>query len=169
MREPLASPPARPPSRTARPPSRNARPLLALTALLAATAAACAPAGPQALAAPQDDGTLVLVAGTFDRTCEEVLSIIFQCGRWELFVRVGAPDQTPGPKPMITEDTFALGYFSDGAYDGDSCSLYGDSFEQGTFEITDTTDQRVKFTFAGTANDDFDADGDYDAAICPPP
>lgn len=138
----------------------------AAAACFALCTSGCADGGAKAYAVPQDNGALMLVAGTFDRSCEEALSIVFQCGRWELFVHVDPEDQTPGAKPMDSPKSWALGYFSDGSRDGDECSIYGDTFEIGTFEVTDTSDGRVKFRFDGTANDDFNADGEYDAPLC---
>jgi hypothetical protein len=141
-----------------------------LSALVVASAAAGGgPPQPTALAAFDEDGALLLVAGTFDRTCEEATSILFQCGRWELFVHLDPPAQTPGPKPLASPDTWAQKFTSDGRTDATECSLWGGTFEQGTVEITASDDDTVSFTIAGTAAGDFDADGSYDAVRCKDP
>lgn len=122
--------------------------------------------GPRALAVDEQDGGLLLVAGTFERTCEDVTAIRFECGRWELFVHLDPPAQTPGPKPLFSADTWAQSYLSDGQENATECTVWGGSFEQGTVEITSTNEHSIAFTIAGTATSNFDADGSYEADRC---
>lgn len=137
--------------------------------LLACAIAGCGgPPSPAAIAVDEEGGGLLLVAGTFDRTCEEATSILFECGRWELFVHLGPAALTPGAKPLASPDTWAQSFVSDGRYDAQECSLYGDTFGQGTVEITASDAGSVSFTIAGTATGEFDADGSYHAVRCEP-
>ena len=145
-----------------------ARPAAAL--LLAGALAGCSgPPAPAALAVDDEGGALLLVAGTFSRTCEEATSILFECGRWELFVHVEAAAQTPGARPLASPDVWAQSFMSDGRYDAQDCSLWGGTFEQGTIDITGVDDAVVSFTIDGTASGNFDADGSYDAVRCQGP
>jgi hypothetical protein len=139
-------------------------------ALLACVIAGCdGPPSPHAIAVDEEGGALLLVAGTFDRTCDEATSILFECGRWELFVHVDAAAQTPGAKPLASPDTWAQSFRSDGRWNAQECSLYGDTFELGTVAITASDAGSVSFTIAGTATGDFDADGSYQAVRCAEP
>lgn len=144
-------------------------PRLAALLVLGATSAACGPSGPTALAATEEDGGLLLVAGTFDRTCGELTSILFECGRWELFVHVASAAPTGGPLPLDSPEIWSQSFMSDGHPGGTECTLWGDIFTQGTVEITGTTAGTVSYTIAGTATGNFDADGDYDAVRCEAP
>lgn len=137
--------------------------------LFACASAACGPPGPAALAVDGEDGSLLVVAGTFDRTCEEATSILFQCGRWELFVHLASPAQAAGPVPLDSPDAWAQSFVSDGRRDDSECSLWGDIYTKGTVEITALDPGSVAFTLAGTASGDFDADGAYDAERCGAP
>lgn len=150
---------------------RGARKVAAIALLFAGVTTACGPPAPAALAVDYDDGALLLVAGTFDRTCEEATSIIFECGRWELFVHLdaAAAAETTGPRPLVSPGIWAQSFTSDGRHDADECSLWGGTFEQGTVEITGSDGDRVAFSIDGTATGDFDADGSYDAVRCKDP
>jgi len=122
---------------------------------------------PAAIAITEADGSLTVIAGTFSRTCEEAQSIILECGRWEILVNVAAGAQTPGPKPLVSPETYAENLLSDGEQGGLECLVVGGTFEKGTIDITASDDATVSFTIAGTLDGQFNADGSYEAARCP--
>jgi hypothetical protein len=143
---------------------------LAFAVLVACAIAGCSgPPSPRAIAFDEADGALLLVAGTFDRGCEDASAILFECGRWELFVHLAPAAQSPGARPLASADTWAQRFVSDGRWDAQECSLYGDVLELGTVAITGSDAASVAFTIAGTATGDFDADGSYGAARCEGP
>jgi hypothetical protein len=138
----------------------------------AATIAGLAAAGcagsvePTAIAIEQPDGSLTLLAGTFDRSCSDTSAPVLECGRWELRVTVEPEAQDPGPKPLLSPYTWAENVMSDGKIGGSQCLVVGGSFEKGTVEITATTAATVSYTLEGTTDGAFNADGSYDAVRC---
>jgi hypothetical protein len=143
---------------------------LAFAVFMACAIAGCSgPPPPRAIAFDEGGGALLLVAGTFGRGCEDASDILFECGRWELLVHLEPAAQSPGAKPLASPDIWAQSFVSDGRWDASECSLYGDTFAQGTVQITGSDAGSVAFTIAGTATGDFDADGSYDAVRCQEP
>ena len=134
--------------------------------LAALAAVGCGGPETRAIAVEEVNGSLSLVVGTFDRTCGEAHSIILECGRWELLVNLD-PEAQQGEQPLVSEFTWAENLVSDGDYDGTECLVQGGTFEQGTVEITARESDVVSFTVSGTAVGKFDADGSYDASVCP--
>lgn len=143
--------------------------------LLACAATACAALGgaagcgdpsTRALAFEDPDGSLSLSVGTFDRTCDQAHAVILGCGRWELYVNL-EPGAWSGEQPLDSDLTWAQAFISDGRPDGDECTMRGSVLRQGTIDITEKTGDHVAFTVAGTAFGEFDADGSYDASVCP--
>lgn len=136
-------------------------------ALVCASAAGCGGDDePTAIAIDEADGSLTVIASTFNRTCDEARSILLECGRWELLVNVAASAQTPGPKPLVSPATYAENLVSDGEPGGLECLVQGGTFEKGTIDITGSDEASVSFTIAGTLDGTFDADGSYEAIRC---
>lgn len=129
-------------------------------------AAGCGGPGTRALAFEDPDGSLSLSVGTFDRTCDQEDALILGCGRWELYVNL-EPEAQSGQHPLASDLTSAQAFIADGRPDSTDCTMRGSVLKQGTIDITEKTDDRVSFTVAGTAFGDFDADGSYDASVCP--
>jgi hypothetical protein len=135
-------------------------------AALAAASAGCGGPGTRALAFEDADGSLSLSVGTFDRTCDQAHALLLGCGRWELYVNL-EPEAWSGEQAIGTEIIWAQAFIADGDPDGTECTMRGKVFEQGTIEITEKVDDRVSFTVVGTELGEFNADGSYDASVCP--
>ncbi len=140
------------------------RAAVALAAMVLVTG--CGGPEVRSLATKDKDGSLTLVTGTFNRSCDESNSIIFECGRWELRVNL-EPDAWTGEQPLASQLVWAESLVSDGEPDGNECLVQGGTFEQGTIELTVVTDTLVSFDVAGTAVGAFNADGSYEAEVCP--
>lgn len=138
----------------------------ALACAALAGASGCGGLGTRALAFEDPDGSLSLSVGTFERTCDEAHAVLLACGRWELYVNL-EPEAQSGEHPLASDTTWAQAFISDGRPDGDECTMRGSVLDHGTIDITDRTDDRVSFTVTGTAFGKFDADGSYDASVCP--
>lgn len=113
-------------------------------------------------------GGLSLIAGTLDRACAEVNSIVIECGRWELEVYLPEGEATVGSKAIGQGGVTALSYRSDGTPYGDECTARAEEFAQGTVEILDSDADTVTFVLDGTTTvtPKFDADGTFVASRC---
>ena len=123
---------------------------------------------PRAIAVTHSKGGLSLIAGTVDRPCEEVNSIVLECARWELAVYLPEGDATEGPKALGQGGVTAQSYRSDGKLYTDECTVRADEFAQGTIEILDSDADTVTFVLDGTTTvtPKFDADGTFVASRC---
>lgn len=148
------------------PPARPRRLLAGLAPLLVTGLLGCSGEHePSALAYTSQGDVLTLIAGTFTRSCEDIDSILMQCGRWELAVHL-RPAAQSGEQPMDSDDTWAENILSDGGYNSDECTIRAGVFEQGNVEVTEITDDAVRFTLTGTEVGKFDADGSFEARWC---
>lgn len=120
----------------------------------------------RAIAVTGSKGGLTLIAGTLDRPCEEVYSIIIECGRWELEVYMPEGEATKGTKTLGQDGVAALSYRSDGTPYGDSCTARAEEFTQGTIELLEADADTVTYRVDGTTTPKFDADGTFVASRC---
>ncbi len=105
-----------------------------------------------------DPDTPFVVIGSNSPTCANPWGQL-HCATWR--VMIGIPSDLFKPGVLSLSDT-RMGIDRGG---GD-CSGGGGSYFQGSIEILDVGADTVKVRLSDTFKFDFDADGDYDVAIC---
>jgi hypothetical protein len=113
-----------------------------------------------------DPDTPVVIIGSDASTCANPYGN-HACGTWSVWIRI--PRELLIPGVLSLSDTRLYAYSSSQGVDrgGGDCSFGGGSYTDGHIEILDVSASGVKVRLSDTFKFDFDADGDYDASVCP--